>query len=269
MHDNLLIFSDLDGTLLNHFDYSFNAASEALKVLERANIPLIISTSKTFAEVCKLQKELGIRAPFIVENGAGVFIPSDSDLAQEDWHKQEKEWIKVSQAKSYLESRLFLNAMKEKYQLRGFGDMDLKEVVKLTGLQADKAKDAKKRDFTEPFIMQDESQMPALKEEANAMGFDVVLGGRFYHLITLDYDKASAMQSLKVLYEEYYKKGFKTIALGDSSNDFSMIQAADHGILIPKHNGSYANLHFEGLIKAPFAGPKGWNSAILGILNAD
>jgi len=269
MKHNLLIFTDLDGTLLNHYDYSFDEAREALKQISKCKVPLIISTSKTFTEVVKLQKELGIREPFIVENGAGIFIPHDSDLAKEDWHKDEREWIKVSQAKSYLESRLFINSMKEKYTIRGFGDMDLKEIIKYTGLQIDRAKDAKRRDFTEPFIIEDEALVPEMKKEANEMGFDIVQGGRFYHLITLGYDKAKAMISLKALYEEYYDKAFKCMALGDSSNDFTMIQQADYGVLIPKCDGSYAKLDAAKLIKAPFAGPKGWNSSILGILNEE
>jgi len=269
MKHDLLIFTDLDGTLLNHYDYSFDAASIALNQIAKGKVPLIISTSKTFTEVCKLQKELGIREAFIVENGAGIFIPNDSDLAKEDWHKDEREWIKVSQAKSYLESRLFINSMKAKYSIRGFGDMELKEIIKLTGLQIDRAKDAKRRDFTEPFIIEDENLIPALKQEANEMGFDIVLGGRFYHLITLGYDKAKAMMTLKSLYEKCYDKAFKCVALGDSSNDFTMIQEADYGVLIPKYDGSYAKLDTSNLIKAPFAGPKGWNSSILGILNAD
>ena len=165
MKHDILIFTDLDGTLLNHYDYSFDEAKLALNQISKCKVPLIIATSKTFTEVCKLQKELGIREPFIVENGAGIFIPNDSDLAEEDWHKGEREWIKVSQAKSYLESRLFINSMKAKYTVRGFGDMDLKEIIRRTGLQIDRAKDAKRRDFTEPFIIEDEALIPELKQE--------------------------------------------------------------------------------------------------------
>ena len=264
-----LIFSDLDGTLLDHDSYSFSAAAKAIDLIQERQIPLILTTSKTFSEVIKLQKEMGIRQPFIVENGAGLFIPSDCVLAKEDWHKDEEEWIKVSQSKSYLESRLFLNSMKPKYRLRGFGDMDLKEVEALTSLEKKDAKNAMKRDFTEPFIIEEPSLIPELTQEANALGFDIIQGGRFFHLITLYQDKAKAMLSLKLLYEEYYQDAFYTIALGDSSNDFTMLEHADYGVLIPKTNGMYAPLVISNLIKAPFAGPKGWNSSVLGILDAN
>lgn len=107
MSREFLIFTDLDGTLLDHHDYSFNAASRALALVQERKIPLVIATSKTFSEVKKIQYDLGILAPCIVENGAGIYIPSSCVLAKEDWHRDEEDWIKVSQAKSYLEARLF------------------------------------------------------------------------------------------------------------------------------------------------------------------
>jgi len=269
MNNEFLIFTDLDGTLLNHDNYSFSAASTALEMIQERKIPLIIATSKTFCEVKKLQLELGISAPCIVENGAGIFIPSSCVLANGDWHADEEDWIKVSHSKSYLESRLFLNSMKKKYALRGFGDMALEEIVRLTGLEEEQAADARKRDFTEPFIIEDDRNILSLTQEANALGFDIVQGGRFFHLITMAQDKSKAMLSVKLLYEEYFKHSFRTIALGDSHNDFTMLIAAEFGVLIPKSDGTYASFRAPDLIRAPFAGAKGWNTSVLGILDAN
>ncbi len=42
-----LVFTDLDGTLLNHDDYSWEAARPALEELQRQSIPLILVSSKT------------------------------------------------------------------------------------------------------------------------------------------------------------------------------------------------------------------------------
>jgi mannosyl-3-phosphoglycerate phosphatase len=51
MDFHLLIFTDLDGTLLEQATYSFEAALPALQALRERNIPLIICTSKTRAEI--------------------------------------------------------------------------------------------------------------------------------------------------------------------------------------------------------------------------
>lgn len=260
-----LIFSDLDGTLLNHNNYSFDDASEMLKYIKSHNIPLILSTSKTFSEVIKIQKRIGIQEAFIVENGAGIFIPSSSPLAKK-FLSEDSAWIKLSNAKPYKALRSFFSTMQKKYLIKGFFDMSVEEVMELTGLDNVSAQDAMKRDFSEPFILQDNTSLDALRDEAHNNGFEIVLGGRFYHLISQHQDKANAMLRLTKLYNEHYNCSYKTIALGDSANDFKMITKADIGILIPKHDGSYASLKTPSLIKATYAGPKGWNEELKKIL---
>ena len=71
----LLVFSDLDGSLLDHYTYSFLEALPTVNLLEQLNIPLVLASSKTRAEIIELRSALGNRHPFIVENGAAVFIP--------------------------------------------------------------------------------------------------------------------------------------------------------------------------------------------------
>lgn len=53
---NYLIFTDLDGTLLDHETYKFDEAKEMLDFIKQNDIPLIIVTSKTKDEVIELQK---------------------------------------------------------------------------------------------------------------------------------------------------------------------------------------------------------------------
>ena len=71
----LLVFSDLDGCLPDHFSYSYQAARPPLNKLSA--IPLIITASKTLAEIAELSAELELASRFIVENGAGGIMPAD------------------------------------------------------------------------------------------------------------------------------------------------------------------------------------------------
>ena len=260
-----LVYSDLDGTLLNHDDYCFKEASEALSYLQFHSIPLVIVTSKTFSEVKPLQEKLNIKCPFIVENGAGIFIPSDSILAQNI--PAHDSYLKISQAQSYLELRLFFKLLQKRYPIRGFGDMEVEEVMELTSLDKEDALNAMKRDFTEPFVIEDSVAIESLRDEANKEGLDIVKGGRFYHLISQGQDKAKAMQRLTHLFEEHFNTSLTMIALGDSANDFTMLKAAHKSVLIPGYDGLYADIEAPNISKAPFAGPKGWNISLLEILN--
>ncbi|MCG7852909.1 MAG: HAD hydrolase family protein, partial [Methanosarcinaceae archaeon] len=46
-----VVFTDLDGTLIDHDTYSYKAARPALAALKKQGIPLIFCTSKTRAEI--------------------------------------------------------------------------------------------------------------------------------------------------------------------------------------------------------------------------
>src|SRR5207253_11339070 len=71
----VVLFTDLDGTLLDAATYRYDAARPALDRLRECRIPLIICTSKTRAEVDYLRRELDNRDPFIVENAGARYIP--------------------------------------------------------------------------------------------------------------------------------------------------------------------------------------------------
>ena len=75
MSVRILIFSDLDSTLLDHYTYSWDEAKPVISLLKGLNIPLIFNTSKTFYETRRIAAEMGINHPFAVENGAAVFFP--------------------------------------------------------------------------------------------------------------------------------------------------------------------------------------------------
>ena len=71
----LLVFSDLDDTLLDKQTYSWAPATGAIPALAERGIPLILSSSRTLSEISEVASSLGNVAPFIFENGAGVALP--------------------------------------------------------------------------------------------------------------------------------------------------------------------------------------------------
>jgi len=245
-----IIFTDLDGTLLDHGTYSFEVALPMLDFIKSNNIPLIIVTSKTKDEVLRIQKLLDMKAPFIVENGAGIFIPSEEGY----------EMVSMGFDYAYIQDCYLKYA--SSISIVGFSAMKDEEVVKHTGLSIENASDARKRTFTEPFILNDKNRLDDLRKMADEDGLDIVKGGRFYHLITKGQDKANAVE---YLINDYAKKSdheYTTIALGDSENDLSMLQSVDIPALIPHPDGTFIECAIEPLVKAPFPGPRGWNAVL-------
>jgi mannosyl-3-phosphoglycerate phosphatase len=247
---NYLIFTDLDGTLLNHENYSFKEAQEMLTFIKKNTIPLIIVTSKTKDEVIKLQKKLNIKYPFIIENGAGVFIPTEDSFEI------------IALGKTYQETLKYFQEYSKDISMKGFYQMSDEEVANLTGLSLEKASLARKRTFSEPFIVDDISKVKSLKKRAQKDGFDVVKGGRFYHLISFGQDKANAMKVVKEYYEKLNQKSYKTIALGDGENDLTMLEAANQAVLIKRFDNTFIDCDVQDVIKSEFVGPKGWNESL-------
>ena len=62
---NLVVFTDLDGTLLGHEDYSYEAARDRMERICYQQIQLIFTTSKTRLEIKRRQAGMSIREPFI------------------------------------------------------------------------------------------------------------------------------------------------------------------------------------------------------------
>ncbi|AMX04510.1 mannosyl-3-phosphoglycerate phosphatase [Enterobacter asburiae] len=73
LRDTLLIFSDLDGSLLDIHTYEWQPAMPWLDRLMDNQVPVILCSSKTAAEMLDLQLDLGLEGlPFIAENGAVI-----------------------------------------------------------------------------------------------------------------------------------------------------------------------------------------------------
>ena len=71
-----LIFTDLDGTLLDHENYSYGNNKKLISRIVSNQNEIIFNTSKTFSESTNLLKELNLtNMPFSTENGAVLYFP--------------------------------------------------------------------------------------------------------------------------------------------------------------------------------------------------
>lgn len=258
-----LIFTDLDGTFLNHDNYSFHESLEALDKIKEETIPLIFTTSKTKAEVLELQKSVGIDEPFIIENGAALFIPKGYQDLQFDSSKTYSGYKVLVLGKKYSQILEFYNEYKEEFGMKGFSDMSLSEVMEYTSLNESGAKLAIQRDFTEPFILEDSSVFERLCNLASTYNIKITKGGRFYHLIGENQDKGIAVEKTSELFSKLYNEKVQTIGLGDGPNDIVMFENVDIPIAIKNHLGEYVECDVKNLQYSTFKGSLGFNEMVL------
>ncbi len=250
----LIVFSDLDGTLLDHVDYSFASAQPALIRLKEAKIPLVLASSKTAAEVVPLRTELGFEhVAAIVENGAGILSAGASGTMEHS---------------TYAQVRAALDALPSdmRWHFTGFGDLGPEGIAEVTGLTLEQAQLAAERQFSEPGQWNGSAEQ--LVEFTDALAKEGVMareGGRFLTL-SLGGTKADQMQKIAATHGHP-----TTVALGDAPNDVEMLETADVAVII-------ANPHRAPLPEQPgeaagrirrsrLDGPRGWNEAVQEILN--
>jgi mannosyl-3-phosphoglycerate phosphatase len=263
----VIIFTDLDGSLLDHDGYSFAEATPALDVIRRAGIPLIMTTSKTRREVELLQREIGMREPFIVENGGGIFFPQGYRNLPIENGQQKDGYTVIAIGTTYPRVREFLEKMRPRFDVRGFGDMAPAEVAELTGLPMEKAALAREREFTEPFIITRPDDIGLFSELAAGAGLKVTRGGRFHHLMGGEQDKGEAVRIVRDVFGRSSGTELTTIGLGDSENDLAMLERVDIPVLIPRPGKGYLDVRLPGMIRAQKAGARGWNDVVQRLLD--
>lgn len=264
---NLIIFSDLDGTLLNHDDYSFEAARPSLDRIRQHRIPLILTTSKTRREVEGVRKAMGIYDPYIVENGGGIYFPRGYRGFVIEQAEKSGGYNLLRLGLPYDRIRSFLVPTHKRFKTRGFGDLSVQSIAELTGLSPDQAALAKDREFTEPFIIEREVDIPSLSRLAAEEGMKVTRGGRFHHLTGIDQDKGEAVRIVSEIFRRNTRGGLFSVGLGDSENDLPMLQQVDLPILIPNPSRGYLDIQLPRLMRPGNPGCMGWNEAIGGLLD--
>jgi len=265
-----VIFTDLDATLLDHDTYEWGEALPALELCARLRVPVILVSSKTRAEMEVLYRRLSLSAPFISENGGGIFCPVGVFEHPPPGAAIDDGLWKWSCGLPYAVLTRALKEIRDElgWNIRGFSDMDIDEISDLTGLGREASRMAAKREFDEPFVIMDQASpdMEALHDLATKRGVTVTQGGRFHHLHGSNNDKGEATQVVLSWYRKIHDHVI-SIALGDSPNDFGMLEQADHPVLV-RSDQDYVNLNksIPRLRVTHKKGPTGWNSAVLDIL---
>jgi mannosyl-3-phosphoglycerate phosphatase len=276
---SLVIFTDLDGTLLDHHTYSFEAAAHGLEAACRARVPVVLCSSKTRAEIEAIQYELLMRYPcadeygdpmfhpFISENGSGIFISRGYFSTRPSSARPVGPYDLVAFGRPYEDVVATLRrvAADVRVPVSGFSDMSVAQIAVECGCSEEQARLAKCREFDEPFRILEGTTAARMRllQALGGRGLQCTRGARFQHAMGLT-DKGRAAKHLKHLYEDEPGRRVVTVGLGDSSNDAALLGAVDIPVIVRNQAADVARLRRQvpGAFVTDQRGPAGWAHAV-------
>ncbi len=255
-----IVFSDLDGTLLDHDTYDYQPSREGLALLFKKGIPLVLVSSKTLAEMEILHEELGLQSPFIFENGGGICWPE---------RKESVEYIGMNVAELKSKRGFLEEELGEAVSF--ITDMGAEEIANRTGLSRDRALLSQRRLTSLPFIIPSgrgiaTGELETIDVALKKKGLSMTKGGRFYHFLSSRSDKGSSITRVIDFYRKNGGDDITSIGIGDSENDIAMFKVVDIPVAVRKKDGSIIKTGIEHILHTSGIGPEGFSEAIKEIL---
>jgi mannosyl-3-phosphoglycerate phosphatase family protein len=270
----LVIFTDLDGSLLGHHDYDLGPAAAVVERLVRDDVPLVLVSSKTRAEIGRLRRRLGLAHPYVCENGGAVvlpprYFPFDLEGARAT---ADGDLVVCGPSRDEVVTTLRAVALRLGIAVRGFHEMSDEELARDSGLSLADAILARRREFGEAVRVLDEApgSVERLSAGLAAEGLQCTQGGRYLHVTGAGVDKGTAVRTLARWYGRR-RAGLTTVGLGDSPNDIPMLESVDVAVIIRNDAAPGAAAMRRALPRAVVTdreGPAGWADAVSMLLDS-
>ena len=265
-----LIFTDLDGTLLDHENYSFGTNKKMISTIINNKNEIIFNTSKTFSECKKLLKELKLlNMPFSTENGALIYFPKIRFNKIKNSSSFESYWrIRIAKLTSKNWHK-FLKLKQKKYNFLIAQDLSPKILKKYTNLNNTNM--MLDREASQIILWEDNpTKLKLFKKDLKTEKDGVLINGSRFIQISSICNKRIAKKLISHAYDIQFrdKYSINTIALGDSKNDIDMLNSCKYSCLVKNSSDAYPKLHpnKKNVFKSLKLAPDGW-SEVLYILN--
>ncbi len=252
---SILIFTDLDGTLLHRDTFKFDVIKNYIKDIISDRIYVIPNTSKTDREILSFNQKLGEALPYIAENGSAI---KGLNLINKNLPKE----LILSKQKEELIS-IFENEVPEnlKIKCKWLSKMNKESQLKVLGLPEDQLTNALDRKYTVPFIFNgNKNEKNELSKILKYKGLTIQEGGRVINLC----DKVSKAKAMQI-FIRFFKKNnenIKTIAVGDNYNDLDMLKISDYPCLVFNDQFRLDQIFIDNLISTNKPSPEGWADVI-------
>jgi mannosyl-3-phosphoglycerate phosphatase len=230
----VLVFCDLDNTLFEPHTFCLDpSTSRAFDRLEHRQLPLVLCSTKTRAELELMQRELGLRQPFICEDGGALFVPRGYFGPALPHATDVAGYQALEFGRHYPEIVDALHGIAEHVgtEVMGFDDMSVDQVATDSGVPLMQARLAKLREYSEAFRIVDPAPAAGVRllKAVRGAGYEWTTRGR-YHFIRARH-RNRARQTLRGLYRKLLGP-FVSIAVSDDPDNVEFLQEADIPLVV-------------------------------------
>ena len=252
----IIIFTDLDGSLLNKDTFRFDEIEDYFRELISIGIKIIPNSSKTESELLYFNKEYNLNLSFIAENGSSI---NGLNLI----HKNLPETISLGRTvdKIYdIYSKNIPHVLEQKVIF--ISKLDKREQEKILGLSLHKVKLAMDRKYSIPVQFKgSEVEKNEFIKIMNDAGLTVQTGGRIMTICD-KVNKSEAIIKTLELISNKIQNDIITIGVGDNQNDIDMLSETDYSCLVKNDNFDTSLINIDNLIKSSKPSPLGWADVI-------
>ncbi len=258
-----LVFTGVDGMLVDPFNYALKHAIHTLQALKTNNIPVIFNSNKTFSELIEIRKIFDNEHPFIIENGSAICVPKGYFKTQQVVENINGYAIFfLGYHYSMIVQKLHRIRSHYNFNFAGFYDWSRAEIAHKMGVNQHLALLNQQRLCSEPIQWYDtDAQFELFKAELKKNNLTITPAGNFF-LVTGISNKASAMKRLKTKYQQEYKNKIRLFALSNSVYDQNMLEQAEFSSAICKEKTPWKLSHLKRIFFTRQGGINGWNEAI-------
>ena len=249
------IFTDLDGSLLHRDTFKFDSIKDYIVSLVDRGIIIIPNSSKTDKEIEKFNEELGVKLPYISENGSSI---QGLNLINANFPNK----IVLSREKEEL-IKIFNDKVPEQLKDKcvQIFKMNKKEQEEIFGQKDDNLKNALNRKYTLPFLfIGNKNEKNRLLKILNSSSLTLQEGGRVLNLCD-NINKVKSMNKVIRILKKTEDK-IKSIAVGDNYNDLDMLKNCDIPCLVFNDKFKLDQINIDNLIFSNKPSPDGWADVI-------
>ncbi len=252
----IIIFTDLDGSLLDKDTFRFDEIENYFKELLLKEIKIIPNSSKTEAELLDFNKLYNLNISFIAENGSSIH---GLNLI----HSNLPEKVSLSRSTDQIYQIFNENIPSHlRDKISFILKLNSKKQQEIFGLPLDKIGLALKRKHSLPILFNgNEIGKNEFIKIMNNAGLTVQTGGRIMSICD-NVNKSKAMTKTLELIKNEVDDEIITIGVGDNQNDIDMLRQSNYACLVKNDNFDSSLINIDNLIKSTEPSPLGWADVI-------